>query len=47
MGTLGVGMLGVLLTLSLLQTPFTLALERMLAQFQWPTARAGCRGNPH
>ena len=32
--TLGVGMLGVLLTLPLLQTPFTLALERMLAQFQ-------------
>ncbi len=32
--TLGVGLLGVLLTLPLLQTPFTMALERMLAQFQ-------------
>jgi flagellar biosynthetic protein FliR len=31
--TLGVGLLGILLTLPLLQQPFTLALERMLANF--------------
>ena len=31
--TLSVGLLGVLLTLPMLQVPFTLALERMLAQF--------------
>jgi flagellar biosynthetic protein FliR len=31
--TLGVGLIGVLLTLPLLQAPFTMALERMLAQF--------------
>ena len=31
--TLGVGLLGMLLTLPLLQQPFTLALERMLANF--------------
>ena len=32
--TLGVGLIGMLLTLPMLQTPFTLALERMLSQFQ-------------
>jgi len=32
--TLGVGLIGILLTLPLLETPFTMALERMLAQFQ-------------
>jgi len=32
--TLGVGLLGVLLTLPMMQQPFTLALERMLASFQ-------------
>ena len=32
--TLGVGLVGVLLTLPLMATPFTMALERMLAQFQ-------------
>jgi len=32
--TLGVGLVGILLTLPLLETPFTMALERMLAQFQ-------------
>ena len=32
--TLGVGLVGVLLTLPLLQLPMTVALERMLAQFQ-------------
>ena len=32
--TLGVGLLGVLMTLPLLQTPFTMALEKMLANFQ-------------
>lgn len=31
--TLGVGLVGVLFTLPLLQAPFTMALERMLAQF--------------
>ena len=31
--TLGVGLVGVLFTLPMLQTPFTLALEKMLAQF--------------
>jgi len=32
--TLGVGLVGVLLTLPLLETPFTMALERMLANFR-------------
>ncbi len=32
--TLGVGLLGVLLTLPMMQMPFTLALERMLSHFQ-------------
>ena len=32
--TLGVGLLGMLFTLPLMQQPFTLALERMLAHFQ-------------
>jgi flagellar biosynthetic protein FliR len=32
--TLGVGLLGVLLTLPMMQVPFTMALERMLAHFQ-------------
>jgi flagellar biosynthetic protein FliR len=32
--TLGVGLVGVLLTLPLMEMPFTMALERMLAQFQ-------------
>ena len=32
--TLGVGLLGILLTLPLMQAPFTMALERMLARFQ-------------
>ena len=32
--TLGVGLVGVLLTLPLMQMPFTMALEKMLAQFQ-------------
>jgi flagellar biosynthesis protein FliR len=32
--TLGVGLLGVLLTLPMMQAPFTMALERMLARFQ-------------
>jgi flagellar biosynthesis protein FliR len=32
--TLGVGLLGVLFTLPLMQSPFTMALERMLARFQ-------------
>ncbi|MEO7151299.1 MAG: flagellar biosynthetic protein FliR [Burkholderiaceae bacterium] len=32
--TLSVGLLGVLLTLPLLQSPFTMALEKMLANFQ-------------
>ena len=32
--TLGVGLVGVLVTLPLLETPFTMALERMLAQFR-------------
>jgi len=32
--TLGVGMVGVLVTLPLLETPFTMALERMLANFR-------------
>jgi flagellar biosynthetic protein FliR len=31
--TLGVGLLGILLTLPLVQQPFTMALERMLAYF--------------
>jgi flagellar biosynthetic protein FliR len=32
--TLGVGMIGMLLTLPLMQQPFTMALEQMLARFQ-------------
>jgi flagellar biosynthetic protein FliR len=32
--TLGVGLLGMLLTLPLMQQPFTLAFERMLSHFQ-------------
>ena len=32
--TLGVGLVGVLLTLPLMEAPFTMALERMLSQFQ-------------
>jgi flagellar biosynthetic protein FliR len=32
--TLGVGLLGVLLTLPMMQAPFTMALEQMLAHFQ-------------
>ncbi|HEY2187197.1 MAG TPA: flagellar biosynthetic protein FliR [Caldimonas sp.] len=32
--TLGVGLVGVLATLPLMETPFTMALEKMLAQFQ-------------
>ena len=32
--TLGVGLVGVLVTLPLLETPFTMSLERMLAQFR-------------
>ena len=32
--TLGVGLIGMLLTLPLMQQPFTMALERMLAHFQ-------------
>ena len=32
--TLGVGLVGILLTLPLMQMPFTLALERMLSHFQ-------------
>lgn len=32
--TLGVGLLGIVLTLPLMQAPFTLALEKMLAYFQ-------------
>jgi flagellar biosynthetic protein FliR len=32
--TLGVGLIGMLLTLPLLQQPFTMALERMLEHFQ-------------
>jgi flagellar biosynthesis protein FliR len=32
--TLGVGLLGMLLTLPMMQTPFTMALERMLANFR-------------
>ena len=32
--TLGVGLIGMLLTLPLMQTPFTMALERMLSHFQ-------------
>jgi flagellar biosynthetic protein FliR len=32
--TLGVGLVGVLVTLPLMEAPFTMALERMLAQFQ-------------
>jgi flagellar biosynthetic protein FliR len=32
--TLGVGLLGVLMTLPLMQRPFTMALERMLQHFQ-------------
>ena len=32
--TLGVGLIGMLLTLPMMQAPFTMALERMLAQFQ-------------
>jgi flagellar biosynthetic protein FliR len=32
--TLGVGLLGILLTLPMMQVPFTMALERMLSRFQ-------------
>jgi flagellar biosynthetic protein FliR len=32
--TLGVGLLGILLTLPMMQARFTLALERLLANFQ-------------
>lgn len=32
--TLGVGLLGILLTLPMMQTPFTMALERLLSLFQ-------------
>jgi flagellar biosynthetic protein FliR len=32
--TVGVGLLGILLTLPMMQAPFTMALERMLARFQ-------------
>jgi flagellar biosynthetic protein FliR len=32
--TLGVGLLGITLTLPMMEAPFTMALERMLAQFQ-------------
>jgi flagellar biosynthetic protein FliR len=32
--TLGVGLLGMMLTLPMMQVPFTMALERMLALFQ-------------
>ena len=32
--TLGVGLIGMLLTLPLMQQPFTMALEKMMAQFQ-------------
>ena len=32
--TLGVGLLGILLTLPMMQAPFTMALERMLSRFQ-------------
>ena len=32
--TLGVGLVGILLTLPLMQAPFTMALERMLSRFQ-------------
>jgi len=32
--TLAVGLMGVLLTLPMMQVPFTMALERMLSQFQ-------------
>ena len=32
--TLGVGLVGVMLTLPLMEMPFTMALERMLAHFQ-------------
>jgi flagellar biosynthetic protein FliR len=32
--TLGVGLVGVLITLPLMQAPFTMALERVLARFQ-------------
>lgn len=32
--TLGVGLLGILLTLPMMQAPFTMALERMLSHFQ-------------
>ena len=32
--TLGVGLVGILLTLPMMQAPFTMALERMLAHFQ-------------
>ena len=31
--TLGVGLIGMLLTLPMMQSPFTMALERMLAYF--------------
>jgi flagellar biosynthesis protein FliR len=32
--TVGVGLLGVLMTLPMMQAPFTMALERMLSRFQ-------------
>jgi flagellar biosynthetic protein FliR len=32
--TLGVGLIGVMLTLPMMQVPFTMALEKMLAHFQ-------------
>jgi flagellar biosynthetic protein FliR len=32
--TLGVGLVGVLLTLPMMQAPFTMALEQMLSRFQ-------------
>ena len=32
--TLGVGLLGIFLTLPAMQAPFTMALERLLANFQ-------------
>jgi flagellar biosynthetic protein FliR len=31
---LGVGLVGILLTLPMMQVPFTMALERMLSRFQ-------------
>jgi hypothetical protein len=41
--TLGVGLLGMLLTLPAMQQPFTMALERMLSVSPWaPAWRARC-----